>query len=613
MAGIDDLSDDDLIASFGKGGQGASGPNLDAMSDDDLLKTFSAKPAEQPKMAQPAGLWNGAQNFASSVLLGAGVPLSAATQAAKETVGEISRGVPVGRAISDFGDYYDQAKSIISNAKAGYEQAHPTAAALTHAGGNIVGTAPLMAMGGGVAELGAGALTRAAPALEPAVDFLSGAAQGNKLIRAGSLAANGAIQGVTGNLLTAGDSDQSAADLAKTGAIGGAALGVALPAVAAAGRGAWNFLTGGGVNPETADLADKAINKFNIPIRGGQISGSPFVRYTDSALGQLPFTGYAGKTEAAHDAFTKAVSNTFGEDTPAITQDVMQRAKDRIGSMFDTVAANTNIRVDNQLGSDLQGVIHDASQALPQSELAPIVKQVENIQGLAQNGTIPGDAYAALTRKGAPLDRAMSSADPNIRYYAGQLRSSLDDALQRSAPPEMLDTLHTARLQYKNMKTIEDLAEKSSDGRITPALLLNQVRKSYNNYAYQGAGDIGELAQIGQRFLKEPPNSGTSIRNFIHGAIGGAGTVGELALGMHDPMYALYGLGSAAGGAAVSKGLALALDNPIYRNALIRSGQGQVGPVAQAMQNRLSNLSSAAIPAGVILGNRLLMPSAVNP
>jgi hypothetical protein len=35
------------------------------------------------------------------------------------------------------------------------------------------------------------------------------------------------------------------------------------------------------------------------------------------------------------------------------------------------------------------------------------------------------------------------------------------------------------------------------------------VNTSFKNRAFTGAGDLGELAQIGQTFMKEPPNSGT--------------------------------------------------------------------------------------------------------
>ena len=55
------------------------------------------------------------------------------------------------------------------------------------------------------------------------------------------------------------------------------------------------------------------------------------------------------------------------------------------------------------------------------------------------------------------------------------------------------------------MKTIEPLVAKSPTGDISPALLMSQVNKSYGGMAYNGGGDMGDLARIGQKFLKEPP------------------------------------------------------------------------------------------------------------
>ena len=74
-----------------------------------------------------------------------------------------------------------------------------------------------------------------------------------------------------------------------------------------------------------------------------------------------------------------------------------------------------------------------------------------------------------MTRKGAPLDRLMNSADSNIRFYAGQLRDSLDEALERAAPADVVDSLRKARAEYKALKTIEPLAAKSTTGDIAPS------------------------------------------------------------------------------------------------------------------------------------------------
>lgn len=604
---IDQLSDDALLSQFA-GAPQTAGPAapapVDQLSDDDLLSHFAGPDAKGKNVN--GDVWGGLRNFGNSYLLGAGIPLSAAANATKETAKEIASGVPVKQAAKDFADYYAQAKDAYSGAQADYAQQHPVAAGVEKTTGEIAGTIPLMLGGGAALKVGGAALTRAAPMVGPAVDFLSGASQGNNLLKYGSQAVNGALQGVGASALTSGDNDAPLGQQLLTGAAAGGVMGAALPAAGAAASGLKNMLVGGGVNGETARLADLAVNKFGIPIRGGQISNSPFVKYADSTLNGLPLTGYAAKTEAAHDAFTSAVSRTFGEDTSAITPEIMQQAKSRIGQVFNKVANNTTVKADQQFATDLARIDGEATQVLPGSELAPIRTQLDNILGkVSQNGEIDGLTYQTLTRKGAPLDRAMSSADPNVKYYAGQIRGALDDALQRSANPSDLAALKGARLQYKNMKTIEDLAEKSPDGRISPALLLGQVRKSFGDYAYGGGGDLGELAQIGQRFMKEPANSGTPTRSLIHGLLGGAGATGELALYMHDPMMAGYALGAGALGTGAARLTAGALNSATYRNMLLNSLHQ--GP---QLANPLTQGASTAAPAAAgITANQLLAPS----
>jgi len=78
------------------------------------------------------------------------------------------------------------------------------------------------------------------------------------------------------------------------------------------------------------------------------------------------------------------------------------------------------------------------------------------------------------------------------------------------------------------MKTVEDLVEKSTYGNLSPALLMGQVRaasarndSSTGGMAYTGGGPLGDLARIGQQFLKEPPNSGSPDRIMVNAAAGG--------------------------------------------------------------------------------------------
>jgi hypothetical protein len=295
--------------------------------------------------------------------------------------------------------------------------------------------------------------------------------------------------------------------------------------------------TTGGLSPEIAQLAQKARDVYGINLNAADLSGNSIVRIANDQSSKLPLSGAAPAAAAKLDSWQRAVSHQMGEDAARFTPDVMSGAAKRIGDVFDDVASRTTIKADQPLLTDLGRIQSEAQQVLPSSEHGPIETQLNNILDAAAKGGggISGETYQALTRQGAPLQRAAKSADPNVAYYARQVRDALDDAFQRSAAPEDQAALGKARGQYRAMKTIEDSVEKSVDGAISPALLMQQVRSASSKFdssnggmAYTGGGAMGDLARIGQ-LLKPAQNSGTPDRLLINSLLGGGAVAGAMA------------------------------------------------------------------------------------
>ena len=342
----------------------------------------------------------------------------------------------------------------------------------------------------------------------------------------------GAIHQIVGQPV-ADATNKQAGEIAEmaAGALAGPLLGRLGSAI---NTGTGNAILGT-LDPETAALAQTARQKFGIPVNAGQMSPSPGIRVASSALNRLPMSGAESDMAAQQSAFNGAVAKTFGENgVNKITPDVMNRARERIGNDFDTVAKNTNIQVDPQFVSDLHSTVNDAGLVLTQPEADIISRQAQNIYDkINQNtGQISGETYQALTRKGSPLDALLNSNNPNIVHAAQGLRDMLDDGLQRSAPPEMQDLLTQARRQWAAMKTIQPLAAKAPTGDVSPALLAGRVNANTGNaMAFGGGGDLGTLARIGQKFLKEPGSSNTTERASTLGAMMEAGKLGVGAMG----------------------------------------------------------------------------------
>lgn len=422
---------------------------------------------------------------------------------------------------------------------------------------------------------------------------------GNALMRTGMSAASSGVIGGADTLARGGSVEDAGKNALTSAAVGGA-----VPLVGGAIGAGFNKLLGG-TSSEVAKLAQLARDKFNIPIGPGQISENPMVRVADSVVAKMPFSGGTVSNAAQQGAFNRAVANTMGEKASALTPDVMASAKNRIGGVFDSVAQRTpSISADSKFVQDMIDTTHGAEQTLTADELGPIGKQVGAILDKFEasgNRTITGDIYQALTRKDAPLSRAMQSDNPNIRFYAGQIRDALDGALERAAPADALADLKTARSQWRAMRTVEDLTEKAPTGDISPALLMGAVRKSYGDMAFGGGGDLADLARIGQQFLKAPPSSGTAERLAIMKGLGltGGGLAGVGGLLMNPatiPMAAAVGIPSAAGFLAASKGAGALMRSDALANKLISNSIGaRVNPGQLTTPNMLMRIAPPAV------------------
>jgi hypothetical protein len=488
-------------------------------------------------------------------------------------------------------------------------------------GGEMLGTAPAL-MIPGAGELAEGAL--AGSRFAPAASFLGGTAGTNALTRGLSLATRGLAQGGEVGALTSAGNNNSLGQNVGLGAIGGA---VATPLAEGASNYVSNLFSGGatkGVTPAVASLAQVAVDKYGIPLRVLQIKGANNVnRAAATADSELigKDAGHAANNADQRTAFTTAVAKTFGSDADKLTPDVMDAAKDRIGGVMNDIGSRTNITNTPELLAKLHSITWNAAQVVPDAELKPLLNQIKNISDTFQPGighnsgeVLSGPSYQSLIAKGSPLDNATISKNSDIRQYAQQIRNALDDALEAEASPEDAAALKQARFQYKNLMTVKNLAAKANvEGEINPNLLNGAVNTNFKQRAFQGAGDLGELAQIGQTFMKEPPNSFTAdrlsdrLKQWAPSLVGSAG-IADSVLALSHPIPAAVAAGVAGGGAAI-KGLAGAAKrmsnlSPDVRNRFLGNalnGTSKYYPTEAPV--------NAGTVAGSILTNNMFQPS----
>ena len=255
--------------------------------------------------------------------------------------------------------------------------------------GEIAGTA---GMGGVIAKpLQALAASKYAPGIEPLLEGGIKALQTGGF-RVGPLAGTGA--GTAARVLGGAAVGGASAGLVNpedttTGAI----IGGALPGVAQlagkAGGAIRQSLTGGGVAPEVAQLANRA-KELGINIPADRLVNSRPMNALAAGLNYVPMSGRAATEDAMGTQLNRALSRTFGQDSPNINQ-ALNKAGDALGGKFDDFLRSNTVKVDAQFMNDLAEASNQASRELGSDGAKIIGNQIDEILAKGANsGPRPG-------------------------------------------------------------------------------------------------------------------------------------------------------------------------------------------------------------------------------
>ena len=430
-----------------------------------------------------------------------------------------------------------------------------------------------------------------------------GAGFGTSAARAGSglgkVALGSAMDGALyGGAYGGGSADGDLADRAKGGGVGaitGGLVGGAMPVVVAGASKAVRKA----VSPFTANAertaAAQALRAEGVPVTAGQVTGNRRLRFAEAELGGRKA---ADLMDAQGEAFSKAVLKRAGINASKATPEVIDNAFDQIGKRFDSLAAKSKMRPDQQMITELRDVVNQYGQITPESMRSPIVENVVNDIVTAVRGgkPLPGQTYQNLTSRLARAARGATNPDLKQTLYG--MREALDGAMERSLPKGQAAAWRTARNQYRNLLAVERAAtragEASAEGIISPAnirnAIVNQGRRAYA----RGQGDFADLARAGSMLLSPLPSSGTSERLLARSLVNAPAAIGGILGGTAGNIPG--GIAGMAAGAALPRvaGSAL-LSRPVQAYLANQAATGAGNPIRQAVTSAL--LSRAAIPA----------------
>lgn len=367
----------------------------------------------------------------------------------------------------------------------------------------------------------------------------------------GTLAKAALSGGALGAIQPRGEGDSLAKNIGA-GMAGGA---IGQGAVAASGRLLRPVRTE--LSPALQNLAQKA-EQYGIGLTPAQRTGSKPLKWMESVMDDLPLTAarQAKLNELQHTQFNRALAGTMG--TPATTLDeaVMALTKKRVGEGIGDIAARNKLTFDYDLLRDLTQHKFDAMRFETDGVDRVVTNYIDDFMSKVEpNGTVSGDAYRKLDSELGRRMRGTSNGD--LKHALGGLRDTLRGAMDKSISPSDAAEWATLRKQYANMKKLEPLAAKSTDGNISPAAVRAASIKGDPNAAYR-TNDLKDLGKIGQEFLKPPPSSGTAQRQFYTKLLTSPVNLGNL-LGGAGGYVAGGAPGAALGGllsTALTSGLA---------------------------------------------------------
>lgn len=514
----------------------------------------------------------------------------------------------VGTVTDPFGRFAAQLMGQPYKPLAGYASEAATAAGLPQpkpgleTGVNLVAQGLVGGAGAGAAVRGVGALTNT-PELVNAGNQLIQGGQGFKNLIA-SNATLGAQQALTeANAANATPSQQ----IAETGAgiLGGelgGTIGAGIPAVA--GRIVQPVVSA--LGPEATRLAQLAESKFGIPLTAAQKTGSDFLNTFNSWLRESPIAGKQEEAalEAQKASFNRAVLQKIGVDAESATPEVMGKAKQAIGNVFNDVASRNAIQMDPQLAQSISDIHQNASKEMLDAPFKVLTNTLQEISDKATDGSLSGKLYQNIKSR---LDRLSNNPDPSLGEYARQVRTALDDGLQRSVDAsgnaEDYNALLQARQQWGAMRTIQGTINQQGD--ISGPKLWQALRtKAGGSQAIYGAGDqdLVDLAKIGSQFVGDKvANSKTAARGALTlAAMTAGGALGSEEGGNHPGLGALIGAGLAP---SVAR---FALRNPAVESYLVNGIPAARRAFGAIPPNNLAQL--VGVPAGVQTANAVTIP-----
>lgn len=284
------------------------------------------------------------------------------------------------------------------------------------------------------------------------------------------------------------------------------------------------------IDPQVAELARKA-EGMGIKITPDMLMDNRIGKFVGQGSRDVPYSGSI--RESNFEAFNKLIARSYGSKKlpgkidPKDFNDALTEHGEAIGNLSERYPINAT-----ELKNKIDPYLYEIRNEVP--EVRGVINGYLNdlneatIKGPSVS-LIDGTAFKNLRSELTGQMRRLGKDQGGLKRAMNKLDNVMLDAIRENLSPQELPEFDQARIYYSNAKMLEPMIGKAvskGKGNFSPAALSQAVTSSASQksaIARGRGGDLSDISAVANRFMTEPPSSGTAERNLVYG-IGGIGT-----------------------------------------------------------------------------------------
>lgn len=279
----------------------------------------------------------------------------------------------------------------------------------------------------------------------------------------------------------------------------------------------------GGLNPAQRSAMTTG-KELGFQLTPGQASGSRALQQFEAKLESQPMT--SGAFNAIKDSNQKTLNRiaakAIGENDDVVDALVLQRAHDRIGSIYNMVATDKKaaINPDDFLGR-LGQIETDYEGLLPASITDnPLVKRLYSFADKGEVTQKQLQDLASKLNKASYNQMTSASGDRQVGMALADVKDLVDDMLESNLSGKTLDAFREARGQYRNLMLLTQRqgVVNPSNGNVSGGSLASALTaKDKRGFVFNNnQSDLYNAARFAQAFKPIVGDSGTATRSMVN-------------------------------------------------------------------------------------------------